>query len=119
MGRKKAKANSIPATTTSGQVEDGGLVEGAVATSQTDRMTAPENKLDRVVNLVDLTRGCSDRKMPEISPQYRWHNSGMLYHGPKITVQQLQGINTSLMQDAVEMSFATAKRAHSIGLHEI
>ena len=51
MGRKKAKASSTPATTTSGHVEDGGLVEGAVATSQNDRMTALENKLDRVVDL--------------------------------------------------------------------
>ena len=33
------------------------------------RMTAPENKLNRVVDLVDLTRGCSDRNMPEISSQ--------------------------------------------------
>ena len=53
MGRKKARANSAPTTMTPGHVEDGGLVEGAVATSQIDRMTALENKLDRVADLVE------------------------------------------------------------------
>ena len=34
-------------------VEDEGLVKGAMATSQIDRMTVLENKLDRVVDLVE------------------------------------------------------------------
>ena len=216
MGRKKAKASSTPATTISEHVEDGGLVEGAVATSQTARITALESKLDRVVDLVE---GLGERlqrqeDVSSISPVPSAHSSphhkrarvpsfeelrsdshiqadvqkqlhtydnvsrldvkgrstdvyksgrfragihkvrhvipwpqdycttvsgykqptyddlnvfqwsqGFVYcvleESHRKTRENMLRYFTSLMQDAVEMSFATAKRAHSIILQEI
>ena len=91
MWRKKAKSSWTPGPMTSGHVEDGGSAERAVATSQTDRMTALENTLVRVVNLVE---GFSDRLQRQeaardLSPVLSVHSShcfaitGKWYNKPK------------------------------------